>query len=119
MKATPTITGLDKSLREERERARNAGALAQVHREERDACAREVLSQRDTIARLTSERNEARAALREYAARCPDCDALATRRSDGDAYDHRSRLHCDACAPADASADVLHADALRAAKETQ
>ena len=64
------------------------------------------------------KRDDARAALREYAPRCPDCDAVATRRSDGDAYDHRSRLHCDACAPTDASADVLHAAAVRAAQVT-
>jgi hypothetical protein len=73
----------------------------------------------DIIARLTRELDAARAALLEYVPRCPDCDAPATRRSDGDAYDHRSRLHCDACAPADAGADVLHADAIRSATVTR
>jgi hypothetical protein len=57
-----------------RERTRQAEALAQIHREERDACAREVLSQRETIARLTRERDDAAVYSRDV------CDAVENVR---------------------------------------
>mgnify|MGYP003647206242 CR=1 FL=1 len=61
----------------------------------------------------------ARAALREYAPRCCDCDALPTRQREG--YEGWGGLRCDDCA---ASRDLVvtheleHAAALRAATVT-
>jgi hypothetical protein len=63
----------------------------------------------DIIARLTRERDAARAAIRD-ASRCEDCGAWATRYHSASA-----RYACDSCAPGDGWADDTHAAALRAA----
>jgi hypothetical protein len=63
----------------------------------------------DENARLTRERDAARAALRD-ASRCEDCGAWATR------YHTASASYCcDSCGVGDGWADDTHAPALRAA----
>lgn len=63
-----------------------------------------------TIARLTREREAARAALRD-ASRCEECGAWATRYHSGSA-----RYACDSCGRGDGWVDDAHAPALRAAR---
>jgi hypothetical protein len=75
------------------------------------------LSERDaTIARLTAELVEARAAICAFAPQCSQCEALATRRVDGQP-DETAR--CDECSPSPESHpwshDLPHAAAIRAA----
>ena len=65
---------------------------------------------RDEVARLTRERDAARAALRD-ASRCDSCGAWATRYHSASA-----RYGCDSCGVGDGWADDPHAAALRAAR---
>lgn len=69
----------------------------------------------EEVERLTRELAEARAALREYAARCEghECDEIATRR---EPYSYGARA-CDVCITKYTSQpeDLPHAAALRAA----
>jgi hypothetical protein len=69
-----------------------------------------TMDMHDIIARLTRERDAARAAIRD-ASRCEDCGAWATRY-----YTASARFACDECAPGDGWADDSHAAALRAAQ---
>ena len=65
---------------------------------------------RDEVARLTRERDAARAALRD-ASRCDECGAWATR------YHTASASYCcDSCGVGDGWTDDPHAAALRAAR---
>ena len=65
---------------------------------------------RDEVARLTRERDAARAALRD-ASRCDSCGAWATR------YHHASASYCcDSCGVGNGWTDDSHAVALRAAR---
>ena len=77
----------------------------------------EAIDERDeTIARLTAELVEARAAICAFAPQCSQCEALATRRVDGQP-DETAR--CDECSPSPESHpwshDLPHAAAIRAA----
>lgn len=71
----------------------------------------------EEVERLRQELAVARAALREYAPRCAECDAVASRRVDG--YEDKEALRCHECSPSPEthkwSHDVEHAAALRAA----
>jgi len=77
---------------------------------------REVSERDETIARLTAELVEARAAICAFAPQCSQCEALATRRIDGQP-DETAR--CDECSPSPESHpwshDLPHAAAIRAA----
>lgn len=77
---------------------------------------REVSDRDETIARLTAELVEARAAICAFAPQCSQCEALATRRVDGQP-DETAR--CDECSPSPESHpwshDLPHAAAIRAA----
>jgi len=68
-----------------------------------------TMQMHDIIARLTRERDAARAALRD-ASRCEDCGAWATAYRSASA-----RYACDSCGVGDGWADDTHAAALRAA----
>ena len=78
----------------------------------------EAIDERDeTIARLTAELVEARAAICALAPQCSHCEALATRRIDG--YGGGEAARCDECSPSPESHpwshDLPHAAAIRAA----
>ena len=78
---------------------------------------REVSDRDETIARLTAELVEARAAICAFAPQCSQCEALATRRIDG--YGGGEAARCDECSPSPESHpwshDLPHAAAIRAA----